>query len=127
MTTKVIITGDSSNAVKAVERLRKSRMALRRRYKIQDVIRRRQVLLVQGPVRQRQRQASAGRRFAQPSYIITHEEKNGPFRCKIYGASCHGRPVLCRVRRLFFWRDRRERSFVNSCRSSDLAAMRLFV
>ncbi len=35
--------GDDS----AVERLRKSRMALRRRYKIQDVIRRRQVLLVQ--------------------------------------------------------------------------------
>ena len=31
----------------AVERLRKRRMALRRRYKIQDVIRRRQVLLVQ--------------------------------------------------------------------------------
>jgi hypothetical protein len=31
----------------AVEKLRKSRMALRRRYKIQDVIRRRQVLLVQ--------------------------------------------------------------------------------
>ncbi len=31
----------------AVEKLRKSRMALRRRYKIQDVIKRRQVLLVQ--------------------------------------------------------------------------------